>query len=391
MPDEMKAETAEIEAQPAAALLAWYARHRRSLPWRASVGTPDPYAVWLSEIMLQQTNVTTVKPYYADFLARWPTVERLAAAPLEEVMKAWAGLGYYARARNLHACAIAVVERYGGLFPQTEAELRTLPGVGTYTAAAVAAIAFGRHAVVIDGNVERVVARLFAIDVPMPAAKVPIRSAAESLTPNENCGDFAQAMMDLGSMVCTPRDPACALCPLAAFCRARATAAPDAYPVKAPKTTRPLRIGAAFYIRRADGQVLVRTREARGLLGGMTEIPGTPWLDEREKQVQDLLADVPAPLAVPLQPLSGEVEHVFTHFALRLRVYVGEAPIDTEPPAGFRFVPASVLDAEALPSLMRKVVAHARAPEFSDLQRVLDPKAIRVARRRSSATKPKRP
>jgi A/G-specific adenine glycosylase len=307
--------------------------------------------------MLQQTTVEAVKPYYAAFLARWPTVDALAAAPVAEVMQAWAGLGYYARARNLHACAVAVAQRHGGSFPPNKADLLALPGIGPYTAAAIAAIAFGQRAVVIDGNVERVVARLFAIGEPLPAAKSAIRAAAELLTPSEQCGDFAQAMMDIGATICTPKRPACALCPLAEFCRARATAAADAYPVKVPKTARPSRTGAVFYIRRADGHVLVRTREARGLLGGMTEIPSTAWIEKKEPSGDDLRP----PLPVRLHRLPGRVDHVFTHFALSLGVHVGEAPAGADAPPGFRFVSPVALDAEALPSLMRKVVAHVRA------------------------------
>jgi A/G-specific adenine glycosylase len=369
----------EIAGRAAGVLLAWYARHRRKLPWRATAGLPDPYAVWLSEVMLQQTTVEAVKPYYAAFLARWPTVDALAAAPVEAVMKAWAGLGYYARARNLHACAAAVAQRHGGAFPPSEADLLALPGIGPYTAAAIAAIAFGRRAVVIDGNVERVVARLFAIGEPLPAAKPAIRAAAELLTPSERCGDFAQAMMDIGATICTPKRPACALCPLAEFCRARAGAAQEAYPVKAPKAVRPSRNGAVFYIRRADDHVLVRTREARGLLGGMTEIPGTAWIEQEEPSGEGLAP----PLPVRLQRLPGRVAHVFTHFALSLAVHVGEVPAGTEAPPGFRFVSPGALDAEALPSLMRKVVAHARALEKEG--------HLRTEQQRTAPASPQRP
>ena len=369
----MNAEPAAIEAQTAPSLLAWYARHRRELPWRVRRGKPDPYAVWLSEIMLQQTNVTTVKPYYAAFLARWPTIDRLAEAPIDDVMKAWAGLGYYARARNLHACAVAIVQRHGGRFPQTEAELLTLPGVGAYTAAAIAAIAFGQRAVVVDGNVERVVTRLFTIDTPMPAAKPQIRAATDRLTPNAECGDFAQAMMDLGATICTPTQPACVLCPLTAVCRARATNTQQNYPVKAPKPARPSRQGDVFYIRRADGHVLVRTRETRGLLGGMTEIPGTPWTEAAKTTDKNAAIDLQPPLPVRLRALPGTVEHVFTHFALSLRVHIGDATAKSVAPPGFRFVSPSALDAEALPSLMRKVVAHARAFDGSPHRTDLEP------------------
>jgi A/G-specific adenine glycosylase len=356
----MIAETVEIEASVAPALLAWYKRHQRTLPWRVRAGAADPYAVWLSVIMLQQTTVTAVKPYYAAFLARWPSVDKLAAAPLDDVMRAWAGLGYYARARNLHACAVAVAQRHGGVFPTTESELRTLPGIGAYTAAAIAAIAFNRRAVVVDGNVERVVARLFAIEEALPAAKPSIRAAADSITPTRRSGDFAQALMDLGSMICTPREPVCSLCPLISLCRAHALGKAAAFPVRSATAARPTRRGAVFFIERADGFVLVRTRESRGLLGGMTEIPGSEW-NSPAAEAETGAIDLRPPLPTTLSPLPGTVDHVFTHFALSLSVYRGEAPAGTKAPPGFRFVSPAALNAEALPSLMRKVVAHARA------------------------------
>src|SRR5215469_2050578 len=262
----------------AADLLAWYDRHRRALPWRAAAGaTPDPYRVWLSEIMLQQTTVTAVAPYFSRFIARWGDVRALAAAPLEHVLRAWAGLGYYARARNLHACAKAVVAHYGGAFPSTEAALAELPGIGPYTAAAIAAIAFGARAAAVDGNVERVVARLYAVERELPAAKPHIRALAARLVPLQQAGDFAQAMMDLGATICTPKRPACALCPWMSACRARARGDPAAFPRRAPKRAGVLRRGAAFVALRADGCVLVRARAPRGLLGGMTEVPTTAW------------------------------------------------------------------------------------------------------------------
>lgn len=348
---------ASPHASCAGAVLAWYDRHRRALPWRAASGEPsDPYAVWLSEIMLQQTTVAAVKPYFAAFLKRWPDVGSLAAAPLDEVMRQWAGLGYYSRARNLHACAQAIVERFGGRFPDNEAALRALPGLGPYTAAAIAAIAFGRRAVVVDGNVERVVARLFAIETPMPAAKPLIRERAAEITPEHRAGDYAQAMMDLGATICTPKQPACAICPLSVPCEGRATGEPARFPVKAPKTVRPRRRGAAFYVRRDDGAVLVRTRPQKGLLGGMTEIPGTPWsADFIEGSALDL-----APLTARYRRLSGSVEHVFTHFALQLFIYVGEVETGRAAPDGCRWAPAERLDEEALPSLMRKVIESVR-------------------------------
>ena len=235
-------------------LLEWYDRNARRLPWRVPPGegpregAADPYRVWLSEVMLQQTTTAHAAPYFTTFVERWPTVEALAAAPEDEVMAAWAGLGYYSRARNLIACARVVAER--GRFTDNEAELRRLPGLGAYTAAAVAAIAFGRRAVVIDANVERVVARLFAIGEPLPGGKAAIRAAAEAITPHERPGDFAQGMMDLGATICTARDPKCLLCPLAAECEGRALGDPARFPVKAAKRTRPSRIGTAFWIER---------------------------------------------------------------------------------------------------------------------------------------------
>ena len=295
----------------AASLLAWYDRHRRRLPWRAVRGeTPDPYRVWLSEVMLQQTTVAAVKAYFEKFTRRWPTVEMLAAADEAEVMSAWAGLGYYARARNLIACARAVAAA-GGRFPDTEDTLRTLPGVGRYTAAAVAAIAFGRRAVVVDANVERVVARLFAIPTPLPAARPEIGHLADGITPDQRSGDFAQAMMDLGATICTPRNPACALCPLGDGCAARATGAPETWPRKAPKTARPARRGTIFWLE-CDGAVLLVRRPARGLLGGMRAFPTGPWEADDPG-----LADAPA--QVQWRDV-GTGRHVFTHFALDYRV-----------------------------------------------------------------------
>jgi A/G-specific adenine glycosylase len=339
---------------PASELIAWYDRHRRLLPWRAEPGTrSDPYAVWLSEIMLQQTTVAAVQKYFRAFMARWPSVAALAAAPIEDVMKEWAGLGYYARARNLHACAKALVCEHGGRFPESEQALLALPGIGPYTAAAIAAIAFDKRAVVIDGNVERVVARLAAIETPLPQAKPAIREAADALTPDFRSGDFAQGMMDLGATICTPQRPGCEVCPLREFCRAFALGLQERLPVKAVKPERPLRTGKIFVLRAGD-KVLVRTRPPRGLLGGMTEFPGSDWL----------AADAPQsvktefPLEARWKRLPGRVEHVFTHFALHLSVYTAEAP-RVAAPAGMRFVAISDLRHEGLPSVMLKVATHA--------------------------------
>lgn len=341
----------------AADLLAWYDRHRRSLPWRSLPGArPDPYRVWLSEIMLQQTTVRTVGPYFEAFTARWPTVVALAAADIEDVLKAWAGLGYYSRARNLHACARAVVAQHGGRFPDTEDGLRALPGIGAYTAAAIAAIAFDRPAAVVDGNIERVMTRVHAIETPLPAAKPAIRAKVAAVTPERRPGDFAQAMMDLGATICTPKRPACALCPWTGGCRARSEGTQEQFPRKRPKAARPLRRGAAFWIERADGTVLVRKRPDKGLLGGMTEIPSTPW------EVDFDLSDAPAhaPLTARWRQLPGEASHAFTHFELRVVVFAAAVAATTPAPANARFVPLATLDGEALPTVMRKIVALAR-------------------------------
>jgi A/G-specific adenine glycosylase len=358
-----KRNTQRAGTQPiAAALLAWYDRDRRVLPWRAAPGErPEPYKVWLSEIMLQQTTVKAVLPRYELFLRRWPDVAALARAELSEVLAAWAGLGYYARARNLHACARAVMEGHGGMFPETEAELRELPGVGRYTAAAVSAIAFGKRATPVDGNIERVVARLFAVTTPLPAAKSDIKPLAESLTPSHRPGDFAQAMMDLGATICTPRRRACGLCPLRADCRGYAEGIADALPYRAEKGERPVRRGIAFVALRQDGAVLLRERPLRGLLGGMLETPSSPW-DETPLNGRSWRSH--APLTAEWRKLPGVVEHTFTHFHLELEVYRAEVGRDAEPnraaePARCRWLKLRELSSAALPSLMRKVLLHA--------------------------------
>ena len=307
--------------------------------------------------MLQQTTVPAVKPYYEKFLTLWPTVGDLAGAPVEDVMRAWAGLGYYSRARNLHACAIAVGRDHGGRFPASEEGLRALPGIGPYTAAAIASIAFGLRAVVVDGNVERVVTRLFEIDEALPKAKPAIRAATDTMTPAARAGDFAQAMMDLGATLCTPKRPACALCPFNDVCGARKNGTQETYPRKAPKVERPLRLGAAYYARRADGKVLVRTRAPKGLLGGMTEFPGTDWSSRRDGED----AQPSAMLRATWTKRPGFVEHVFTHFTLRISVHVASVPASTKAPLDCRWVDEAALDDEALPSVMRKVAEHARA------------------------------
>jgi len=334
-------------------LLAWYDRHRRSLPWRAKPGErPDPYRVWLSEIMLQQTTVVTVGPYFQSFLARWPDVQALAAAELDEVLHAWQGLGYYARARNLHRCAIFVARELGGGFPDTEAGLAGLPGIGPYTAAAIAAIAFDRKATAVDGNIERVVTRLFALKAPLPGSKPEIRRLAATLTPEKRAGDFAQAMMDLGSTICIVGRPKCMLCPLAEDCRARAEGIAADLPARSPKRARPLRHGTVFWAVRRDGAVLLRRRPEEGLLGGMMEFPSTDW---RATAWDDREAESQAPVAAQWERLPGLVRHGFTHFELELVVLSGRV-------AGkVRGVWCAIdrLSEMALPTLMKKVVRHA--------------------------------
>ena len=342
-------------------LLAWYDRHRRKLPWRAPPGQrADPYRVWLSEIMLQQTTVKAVAPYYARFLARWPDIRALAAAPLDDVLKSWAGLGYYARARNLHACARAVVERHGGNIPESEAALRDLPGIGPYTAAAIAAIAFDAPATPVDGNIERVIARLYAVATPLPGAKPEISRLAQALTPLRRAGDFAQAMMDLGATICTPKNPACALCPWHQGCAGQLRGDAETFPRRAPKREGVLRRGAAFVARRADGFVLVRTRPAKGLLGGMTEVPTTEWApDFKESAALKSAPRFATKASVKWRRIAGVVRHVFTHFPLELAVYTAVVPARLPAATGMRWVALTELAGEALPSLMRKVVAHA--------------------------------
>jgi A/G-specific adenine glycosylase len=343
-------------------LLGWYDRHRRSLPWRAPPGRrADPYRVWLSEIMLQQTTVKAVAPYYVKFLERWPDLAALAAAPLDDVLKAWAGLGYYARARNLHACARAVVERHGGKIPATEAALRELPGIGPYTAAAISAIAFDECASPVDGNIERVIARLYALETPLPAAKPEVAKLARALTPQRRAGDFAQAMMDLGATICTPKTPACILCPWNESCAAQARGDAETYPRRTPKREGDLRRGLAFVARRSDGFVLVRTRPPKGLLGGMTEVPTTEWSKDFDASAAPKSAPrfASARKSVGWRKALGIVRHVFTHFPLELTVYVSDVPARTAAPKGMRWVEISGLSGEALPSLMRKVIAHA--------------------------------
>lgn len=332
------------------ALLSWYAVDKRALPWRAREGErADPYRVWLSEIMLQQTTVAAVRPYFEKFTVRWPGVAALAAAEDAEVMTAWAGLGYYARARNLLACARLVAAEHGGRFPAEEAELRRLPGIGRYTAAAIASIAFGRRAVVVDGNVERVVSRLFAVKEALPGAREKVYRLAERLTPETRCGDHAQAMMDLGATICTPRSPACGRCPLAAMCEARREGQPELYPVKQPKAAKPRKRGVAYWLEH-DGHVLLVRRPARGLLGGMLALPTGDWSAEAEPEGR-------VPVAAQWDE-AGAIEHVFTHFALDLRVRCAVAQARGGDEIWW---PIAELDRAGLPTVFAKAAARGAA------------------------------
>jgi A/G-specific adenine glycosylase len=329
-------------------LLSWYDAHARDLPWRTGPAAgqagvrSDPYRVWLSEVMLQQTTVPHATPYFLKFTARWPTVSALAAAPDDEVMAAWAGLGYYARARNLLACARAVATEHGGVFPDTEAGLLKLPGLGPYTAAAVAAIAFDRPTNVVDGNVERVMARLFAVESPLPAAKPELKSLAAALIRDQRPGDWAQALMDLGATVCRPKSPLCDRCPLTGACAGLAAGAPETYPRKSPKAVRPHRHGVAYILTRGEEVALLR-RPPKGLLGGMLALPTSDW---RDTPWSDAEARAAAPVSADWRG-AGEVEHVFTHFSLTLRLLRAEGEAE-------EMIWTERRDLDALPSVFLK-------------------------------------
>ncbi|MBX4976230.1 A/G-specific adenine glycosylase [Rhizobium lentis] len=348
-----------LDTPSAEPLLDWYDRHHRDLPWRVSPGMAargvraDPYRVWLSEVMLQQTTVQAVKPYFEKFLRRWPDVTDLAAAENDEVMAAWAGLGYYARARNLKKCAEAVAREHGGVFPDTEEGLKSLPGIGDYTAAAVAAIAFNRQAAVMDGNVERVISRLYAIEAPLPGAKPLMKEKVALLTPPGRPGDFAQAMMDLGATICTPKRPACSLCPFRDACQALKMSDPELFPVKAAKKEKPVRRGAAFIAVTAEGEILLRRRADSGLLGGMTEVPTTAWTARLDGET----SAAAAPFAAAWQA-SGTVTHIFTHFELRLSIWRTAIADKVSTNDGW-WEPVTNLEAQALPTVMKKAIAAA--------------------------------
>lgn len=332
-------------------LLDWYDVHARDMPWRTPPAErkagvlPDPYAVWMSEIMLQQTTVAAVRDYHRKFLSIWPTVHDLASAKDADVMAAWAGLGYYARARNLLKCARVVVADFGGVFPDTHDALLTLPGIGPYTAAAVAAIAFDRPETVVDGNVERVMARIYDVHNPLPASKPELTALARALTPLERPGDYAQAVMDLGATICTPRNPACGICPWRDPCKARAAGTAPELPKKTPKKKTPTRFGIAYVARRIDGAWLLETRPDKGLLGGMLGWPTSDWGDDPK--------DNP-PLDVSWRDCGAEARHTFTHFHLRLKIMTAIAPDDAAPQRG-TFVPHREFSPTTLPTAMRKV------------------------------------
>ncbi|WP_425093068.1 A/G-specific adenine glycosylase [Tropicimonas sp. S265A] len=340
-----------------AVLLTWYDVHAREMPWRvgpsdrAAGVRPDPYRVWLSEVMLQQTTVAAVRSYFRTFTERWPTVAHLAAAEDADVMAAWAGLGYYARARNLLKCARVVAHDFGGVFPGTAEDLRRLPGIGPYTSAAIAAIAFDQPETVVDGNVERVMARLHAVETPLPTAKAGLTQLAADLTPGARPGDYAQAVMDLGATVCTPRNPACGICPLVHSCAGRAAGIAAELPRKLPKKTKPTRLGYVYVLRNSAGDWLLETRPDKGLLGGMLGWPTSDWVEEAPTEAPPLPADWHDPRA--------EVRHTFTHFHLRLALRV--AVSDAVPERG-AFVPASAFSPASLPTVMRKAFDLARDP-----------------------------
>ena len=342
----------------AAKLLVWYDKNRRVLPWRALRGVkPDPYQVWLSEIMLQQTTVAAVGPYFRKFVTRWPTVQALAKTKLDDVMRLWAGLGYYRRARALHETAQIICREFGGAFPATECELRALPGCGPYTAAAIAAIAFDQRANVVDGNIERIMARFFAVKTPMPTARPKLRILAGTLLPEAHYGDYAQALMDLGAMICTPRNPKCGLCPWAAVCVGREKGIMETLPRRQRKKAKPVRRAIAFYLTNKQGAVLLRKRPAKGLLAGMMEIPASEWRVGPMPKLSSVRGQAPAKARWKLLP--GTIRHTFSHFNLELRAAVATS---SSPCAG-RWVKPGRMKHEALPSVMSKIIVHAQKAE----------------------------
>ncbi len=347
-------------------LLAWYDKHRRQLPWRSEAGrTPDPYPVWLSEIMLQQTTVATVGPYFEKFIRRWPRLEDFATGDLDEVLKVWAGLGYYARARNMHKCAGIIMTDFGGNFPRSQKQLLQLPGIGPYTAAALMAIAFDRHAVVVDGNVERVIARIFAVKKPLPHSKPALKKLAASLTPQVRPGDYAQAIMDLGATVCKPKSPQCPVCPWQHSCCAYDQGIQEELPKKMTKPSKPHRYGTAFWLQREDGKILLRKRAPSGLLGAMMEIPSSPWIDQAQMSAAKNQPAIHAPVNACWQKNGCEVvKHTFTHFHLKISIWRAQTSMGTKLTEAAdeercSWVDINDFDTQALPTLMRKIAQEA--------------------------------
>ena len=331
-------------------ILFWYDQHRRDLPWRAQIDVKaNPYHVWLSEIMLQQTTVITVKSYFEYFLSRWPRIDALAAAPLDDVLHAWQGLGYYARARNLHKCANTIVSEYDGCIPEDEKELIKLPGIGPYTAAAIAAIAFGKKATPVDSNIERVLTQMI-----LPKSKHRLYKLACTMTPDKRAGDYAQALMDIGSTICTPKNPSCNYCPLLGECKAKAKGIEGNIPRRLPKKNKPTRVAVIFWLINEKGEILLRRRREEGLLGGMIEVPSSDW-QEGGLSVKKKLDE--APCNADWSILPGKVKHTFSHFHLELMVAIGRCikPANLD---GF-WCELQDFDKYAFPTVMKKVIAHA--------------------------------
>jgi len=344
-------------------LLAWYDSHRRQMPWRCVAGqTPDPYPIWLSEIMLQQTTVATVGPYFDRFVERWPSLKDFAASELDDVLKMWAGLGYYARARNLHKCAGIIMDEFGGNFPQSLKQLLQLPGIGPYTAAAIMAIAFDKRATVVDGNVERVISRIFAVEKPLPQSKPLLKELAEDLTPHVRPGDYAQAIMDLGATVCRPKNPQCSVCPWQSSCRANHQGIQEKLPQRLKKPPKPRRHGIAFWLQREDGKILLRKRAPNGLLGAMMEIPSSPWIGTTQTVSAKNQPTAHVPIKARWQKQGCEViKHTFTHFHLEITIWQARAGMSTKLTKAAdeercSWVDINELDTQALPTLMRKIV-----------------------------------
>lgn len=334
-------------------LLNWYDRNKRDFPWRSHFGDkPDVYNIWLSEIMLQQTRTVTVCSYYEDFLNQWPTIQELATATQHDVLKAWAGLGYYTRARNLHACAKIVAQKYGGIFPKTEEELMALPGIGLYTANAIMAIGYNQPSTVVDGNVRRVISRLYRIDVPLPANSPKIRALAASLTSLRRPGDYAQAIMDLGATICKPRKPNCQKCPWKNICKAWSDGNPENYPKRKLKGKNRRRYGIIYWIERSDGAIVLRKRPEKGMLAGMIEIPNTEWQD---RKLSERSVRTQSPLPISWEPIVGQITHSFSHFDLELEIISAKSEIK---PEGTFWCSRKNLRSEAFPRLMVKVVEH---------------------------------